>query len=116
MTLFPAPRQIERARRLLQRWDMIVGHHPHCPQPIAEVNGRLAAYSLGNFARGDSGERGWHGAALRVTIGPDPAGLWRAGESNWTFIAQTPQSDGSLLIDTAATCRFFPDVVTEGAA
>jgi poly-gamma-glutamate capsule biosynthesis protein CapA/YwtB (metallophosphatase superfamily) len=107
MTLFPSPRQIERARRLLERWDMIVGHHPHCPQPLAEELDKLVAYSLGNFARGDGGERGWHGAALRVTLGPDPAGQWRVGESHWTFVAQTPQPDGSLLIDTAESCRFF---------
>jgi poly-gamma-glutamate capsule biosynthesis protein CapA/YwtB (metallophosphatase superfamily) len=87
----------------------MVGHHPHCPQPIAEENGRLVAYSLGNFARGDGGERGWHGQALRVTCGLDATDQWRVGESHWTFVLQQPQADGSLLIDTAERCRFFPD-------
>ncbi len=107
MALYPSPRQVERARRLLEGWDLIVGHHPHCPQPIAIEQGRLVAYSLGNFARGDGGERGWHGAALRVEIGPDATGQWRVGKSQWTFTRQTPQANRTLRIDTAATCRFF---------
>lgn len=107
MALYPSPAQVDRARRLLNWWDMIVGHHPHCPQPIAIERQRLVAYSLGNFARGDGGERGWHGAALRVSIGPDATGQWRVGETHWTFTRQSPQPNNVLLIDTADTCRFF---------
>ncbi|MFA5131273.1 MAG: AmmeMemoRadiSam system protein B [Patescibacteria group bacterium] len=29
--------------------DLIVGHHPHVPQEISEINGVTVAYSLGNF-------------------------------------------------------------------
>lgn len=29
--------------------DFIIGHHPHCLQPIEVINGALVAYSLGNF-------------------------------------------------------------------
>jgi hypothetical protein len=111
MTLFPSPRQIARARGLAARWDMILGHHPHCPQPVAQENGRLVAYSLGNFARGDGGERGWHGAAVRTTLGPNAAGQWRLGEAEWTFIAQSPAGRTGLLIETAERCRFFPGVI-----
>lgn len=29
--------------------DFVIGHHPHCLQPVEVVNGALVAYSLGNF-------------------------------------------------------------------
>jgi hypothetical protein len=111
MMLYPSPRRIERARQLAGRWELIVGHHPHCPQPIAEENGRLVAYSLGNFAWGAAKESMGHGAALRVTVGPDAEGTWRLGESHWTFVAQTPEAGGRLQLDAAAACRFFPGVI-----
>ncbi len=110
MELYPTPAQINRARGLASQWDMMVGHHPHCPQPIVELDGCLVAFSLGNFAWGAATERYSYGAALLATVGPNASGRWRIGEMQWMFTKQTTHTEGSLLLDTAPTCRFFNQV------
>ncbi len=49
--LYPRPQTIELARRLLDKWDGLVGHHPHVPCPVNVLDHggrpRLVAWSLG---------------------------------------------------------------------
>jgi poly-gamma-glutamate capsule biosynthesis protein CapA/YwtB (metallophosphatase superfamily) len=89
MCLYPSPAQIEVATGLLRRWDMIVGHHSHCPQPVSKVvaakKRTLVAYSLGNFVFGLKLSSYLTGMALKVQIGPGRRG-WRIGEVDWRFI------------------------------
>jgi poly-gamma-glutamate capsule biosynthesis protein CapA/YwtB (metallophosphatase superfamily) len=48
---FPPPYVVEAFRALSQAGaDCVVGHHPHVPQGLEVRDGRLIAYSLGNFA------------------------------------------------------------------
>src|SRR5262245_22895296 len=68
--LHPNPGQIALCRQILTQWDMIVGHHSHCPQPVSRECNALVAYSLGNFVFGVSDHRFHHGIVLRTTIGP----------------------------------------------
>ena len=86
MELFPRSAQVEHAQDLLSRWDMIVGHHSHCPQPVAchVVGGpRVVAYSMGNFTSRLRLEKYRHGVVLTVQVGPDSRGNWKAGEVRW---------------------------------
>jgi poly-gamma-glutamate capsule biosynthesis protein CapA/YwtB (metallophosphatase superfamily) len=86
MELFPRADQVKRARDLLIRWEAIVGHHSHCPQPVtSNTRGgrRLVAYSLGDFTSGLVLDKYRHGIVLRVRVGPDSQGRWRAGEVEW---------------------------------
>jgi poly-gamma-glutamate capsule biosynthesis protein CapA/YwtB (metallophosphatase superfamily) len=47
---FPPPYVVEAFRALSDAGaDCVVGHHPHVPQGLELRNGRLIAYSLGNF-------------------------------------------------------------------
>lgn len=47
--------------------DLIVGHHPHVAQPVVvPQEGRLVAYSLGNFVFDQSQEHTNQGLALRI--------------------------------------------------
>lgn len=90
---FPRPSQVRRTDRLLDGWDMIVGHHSHCPQPVTLRGGsegggegrarRLVAYSLGNFTFGYDLRHHLHGLALKVSVGPRPDGSWAAGHIEW---------------------------------
>ncbi|MER5701056.1 CapA family protein [Micromonospora sp. NPDC002296] len=55
--------------------DLIVGHGPHVLRGIEFYQGRLIAYSLGNFAGGgnslsNNGRLGW-GGVLKVSLKPD---------------------------------------------
>ncbi len=46
----PTSKQIELTHQLLREGvDLIIGHHPHVLQPINVVEGKIVAYSLGNF-------------------------------------------------------------------
>ena len=47
---YPSPRQLSIARELISAGaDIILGHHPHVLQGLEKIDGRLVAYSLGNF-------------------------------------------------------------------
>ena len=47
---FPPPYIVEAYRALSEAGaDCVIGHHPHVPQGLELRNGRLVAYSLGNF-------------------------------------------------------------------
>lgn len=47
---YPEPSQVTLYNRLIQAGaTMVVGHHPHVQQGISVRDGRLIAYSLGNF-------------------------------------------------------------------
>jgi hypothetical protein len=86
---YPHPRQITEAQRLLGEWDMIVGHHSHCPQPVslygplAGGERRLVAYSLGNFAFGLNLQKQLRGRVVRAALGPGRDGRWQVGRVAW---------------------------------
>ncbi|MDD5036440.1 MAG: CapA family protein [Methylococcaceae bacterium] len=94
MQLYPKPRQVDDAQELLQRWDMIVGHHSHCPQPMQSHafgdHHKLLAYSLGNFCSRDKPTRCHSGIILKLELGPDPAGKWKVGKVQWHFLEVRP--------------------------
>lgn len=49
-TDLPTPRQRKLARALVDAGaDIVMGHHPHCPQPVETHEGGVIIYSLGNF-------------------------------------------------------------------
>ena len=86
---FPRPAQVGRAKGLLEGWDMIVGHHSHCPQPVTLHDGggpaakQLVAYSLGNFTFGYNLRHHLHGVILKVSVGPLWDGRWAVGRVDW---------------------------------
>lgn len=49
--------------------DMVIGHHPHVPQPLVRYKGKYIAYSLGNFVFSTTGRGG--GVMLDARIRPD---------------------------------------------
>lgn len=97
MQLHPKPCQVRQGRELLTKWNMIVGHHSHCPQPIAAYQisqqQRLLAYSLGNFCEAISKPHSHIGLILKVELGPDHRGVWAAGKIQWEIIAIQPASE-----------------------
>jgi poly-gamma-glutamate capsule biosynthesis protein CapA/YwtB (metallophosphatase superfamily) len=70
--------------------DLVVGHHPHVPYGICEIDGKVGAYSLGNFIFKQP-SRYWtrHGFALSVEIVRDRKGTravaWRCLPVNVDF-------------------------------
>jgi len=48
--------------------DIIVGHHPHVLQGIEKYNGKIIAYSLGNFIFGGNSRKTYSTAILQIDI------------------------------------------------
>ena len=102
---YPRPAQIATARRMLEGWDLIVGHHSHCPQPVsAEVvrgESRLVAWSLGNFTAPFTVGHHRRGLILTLSLGPDASGRWRVGEVDWDAVAVRFPHRGPALLALA---------------
>ena len=54
--LYPMPFDIDLAHSIcdIEGVKLLIGHHPHCPQPVEEYRGKRIYYSLGNFYFGKS--------------------------------------------------------------
>ncbi|MGC5017544.1 CapA family protein [Micromonospora sp. DT47] len=79
--------------------DLVVGHGPHVLRGMEFYQGRLIAYSLGNFAGGarslnPSGRLGW-GGVLKVSLEPD--GSFAGG----SFTSTRMNSVGKPTMDSA---------------
>jgi poly-gamma-glutamate capsule biosynthesis protein CapA/YwtB (metallophosphatase superfamily) len=95
--------------------DLIVGHGPHVLRGMEFYQGRLIAYSLGNFAGGgnalsNSGRLGW-GGVLKVSLKPD--GSFAGGTLTSTYMngAGKPtmdRDDRGLGLVTQLTSTDFP--------
>ncbi|HEY0699796.1 MAG TPA: CapA family protein, partial [Micromonospora sp.] len=77
--------------------DLVVGHGPHVLRAMEFYQGRLIAYSLGNFAGGGGalsgrGRLGW-GGVLKVSLAAD--GSWQGGE----FVSTYMNSAGRPTLD-----------------
>lgn len=86
---YPGPEQIARGQRLLEDWNAVLGHHSHCPGPLAtrEIEGRthLLAHSLGNFSCFFTAPVVRYGIVLKLALGPDATGRWGIGAVDWSF-------------------------------
>jgi hypothetical protein len=84
---YPRPEIVRFAREAVTRFDAVVCHHPHCPQPVtAEKVGaenRLIAYSLGDFCFCVRPDIYRFGLVLKMEIGPSLSGRLVAGKAEW---------------------------------
>lgn len=67
---YPSPTQVNLAKDLiLAGADILIGHHPHVLQGIHRFNGKLIAYSLGNFLFNEFNWRnGTSGREMKFTL------------------------------------------------
>lgn len=90
LELHPRSQTVDLGQDLLRKYDAIIGHHSHTPQPVtrAPCNGRarLIAYSLGDFCTGIRNKNYLRGVVLKMTLGPTGDGPWAAGTVNWRFL------------------------------
>jgi hypothetical protein len=104
MQLRPKSRQVREGRNLLRKWNMVIGHHTHCPQPAVAIefirHKRLLAYSLGNFCSAERTEDIPIGIVLKVDIGPDIEGVWAAGGVNWEFLYASHSRERCVVLGT----------------
>jgi poly-gamma-glutamate synthesis protein (capsule biosynthesis protein) len=56
--------------------DVVIGAHPHVPQPIERRGRGLVAWSLGNFVFSPGSVAGTRSIALRMTLAADGVRGW----------------------------------------
>ncbi|MHA1651489.1 MAG: CapA family protein [Candidatus Helarchaeota archaeon] len=110
MQLYPNPKQIKLAKTLLKRWDMIIGHHSHCPQPITayevERETKLVAYSPGDFCISIRYKKYFWGIVVKVELGPAD-GKWKVGSVEWKFTKVYEIDKNTLEIRLKKRCKYF---------
>ncbi len=104
MELYPRIEIIKQGIELLNKFDALVGHHSHSPQPVSfspiENDNKLIAYSLGNFCDGKKVEMHNYGIAIKAEIGTDANGKWQVGKCDWTFLNTHSLSNTEFIVDT----------------
>ncbi len=89
--LYPRLKIKKTAETLLERWDLIFGHHPHVVQPITQIKvgeiNKLLAYSAGNFSAGLEIDAHKYGLIMKCEIGPlkSDSSKLAVGKVEWKF-------------------------------
>ncbi len=112
--LYPRPAQIETAKRLIEDWDIIVGHHSHVPQPVSVFTDKnklkkIVAYSLGDFAIHWMMKKFHYGITLRVEIGKTDQGVWATGRTQHFFNYNNRKPKKKLVVELKDDCPMFVD-------
>jgi len=111
MQLYPNPTQIDNAKELLKKWDMIVGHHSHVPQVItsykAANSNRLVAYSLGDFCTFVKHDKYLYGIVVKAEIGPNKDGIWQVGKLEWRFSYARHLDKNTIRVELTDGFKYF---------
>lgn len=101
LELYPNREQVVRAGELLETFDLIVGHHAHCPGVMGLHDTRqgkkMTAYSLGDFTFGVGGPVcqyfSW-GQVMVAEFGPlvgaRESTPWKQGATRWAYTQIVP--------------------------
>ncbi len=110
--LYPNPKQIRFAKSLLGKWDLIIGHHSHCPQPITSYPrdgvSQVVAYSLGDFTIAINMKKYHWGMIAKVELGPGEEG-WQVGTVEWKFVHGQKVNDTLFEVQLEDSCKYFKD-------
>jgi len=103
LELYPRPEIVALGRKLIGKFDAVIGDHSHCPQPVTvetvESVKRVLAYSMGDFCTSARMRKYQYGIALKVEVGPDDAGKLTAGRAEWRFTRCAPLPGGDFIVE-----------------
>ena len=105
LELFPRPKIVKIGNDLINKFDAIIGHHSHCPQPLTSVRdnnyniNKLVGYGLGDFCIWEKLEHYFYGIVLKIEIGENENGLRQIGEINWEYTKCTPKSENEWVTE-----------------
>jgi hypothetical protein len=93
LELFPRPDTVALAKNLIQKFDAIIGHHAHVPQPVTTINSdetksdakRLIAYGLGDFCIWEELKHYLYGVVIKLEIGPDIKNQMKISQVKWRY-------------------------------
>ncbi len=102
LELYPRPGIVSAGKGFLKKFDAVIGHHSHCPQPVtAELvagQNKLIAYSLGDLLGDLTTKKYQYGIILKVVIGRNENGEWMAGRQQWILSRCAPGPDGKYVL------------------
>ncbi len=102
LELNPRPKIVKIGNETITKFDAIIGHHSHCPQPISVFNNdvnKLIAYGLGDFCIWEKLKHYLYGIVLKVEIGQNNDGIWQIGKINWNYTNCNPKSENIWITD-----------------
>lgn len=96
LELYPRPETVELGKKYIEKFDVILGHHSHIPQPISLAKHkdfqRIIAYGLGDISTRLKLNKYHYGIALKVEIGLDRQNRFCIGDLEWSFTKCTQLS------------------------
>jgi len=103
LELFPRSDMISAGQDLLRQFDMVIGHHPHVPQPLTAMGEggmkKLLAFSLGDFCTGLPFKKYHAGIVCRIDIGTDTDGVMKIGTVEWRCTRSRPDRAGVVHVE-----------------
>ncbi|MGZ4919988.1 MAG: CapA family protein [Halobacteriota archaeon] len=89
LELYPRPETIEQGKRYIEKFDAIIGHHSHVPQPLIRAHhdaaNTIIAYGLGDICTRKKYKKYHYGIALKFDVGLNEREEWVIGELEWSF-------------------------------
>ena len=120
LELYPRLETLNEGQEYIDKYDAIIGHHSHTPQPITiqEKKGvkKPLAYSLGDFCFGKPFKMFFYGEILKMDIGilENPSELaqskWAVGEFQWSFVKSIIRDSKCVEIDLVDSIPFFNEI------
>lgn len=102
LELYPRPEMVGMGKELIREFGAVIGHHPHCPQPVtaASVNAinKLLAYSLGDFSGALTTKKYQYGIVLKIGLGQNGSGEWLLGKIEWRFTRCSRLPNGDFIV------------------
>ncbi|MHA2394558.1 MAG: CapA family protein [Promethearchaeota archaeon] len=109
--LFPRSEDVELARDYVEKFDAIIGHHSHCPQPINFENfqdkEKLIAYSLGTFCANRKPLSYKYGLLLKVHFGRDSMNQWKIKKTKWAVTKCSRFAHRKCRVEMTRKLPFF---------
>ncbi len=101
--LFPRKNIVQNAKKYLKSFNMIVGSHSQCPQPVACENidgiNKIIAYSLGNFNyTRESMDEKTYGIIIKAELGFDQNQNLDIGLLEWKFTKTDCSENGNFKV------------------
>ncbi|MFX0000068.1 MAG: CapA family protein [Candidatus Hermodarchaeota archaeon] len=105
LELYPRIETVNHGRIILDKFDALIGHHSHCPQPISffpiDNRNKLIAYSLGDFCLGSESKKREameYGVVIKAEVGTNPEGEWLIGKVEWNFLKSASLSKKKTVV------------------
>lgn len=96
--LYPRKETIDKFENLLNEFNAIIAHHSHCPQPVSLIDGKLTAFSLGNFLGDFKNRKYQRGKIIKLHFVKKAAEGLIVSEVQWRPIHCIPLKKNQYLI------------------